>query len=153
MADAAVLIVGDEELVTEYVSQVLTGAGYSTCKAASGPQALKIIRDGQAPDVVIANFEMPGLRGPVLLESVRRASKIPALLLMSAYAGAQDPPPDIAFIQKPFHPDESLARVENLLARSRQALAALARDVDLSKESRATCRRARRRLTAGGSAF
>jgi DNA-binding NtrC family response regulator len=101
-----VLIVDDEERIREFLSRLLSRAGYEPLVAAEGETALALIRR-ESPDVVLLDVRMPGLDG---LEVLRRAKVLDATLpvvMMTAYglvrgaveaiqAGASD------YLEKPF---------------------------------------------------
>ncbi len=79
-----VLIVDDEERIREFLSRLLSRAGYEPLVAAEGETALALIRR-ESPDVVLLDVRMPGLDG---LDVLRRAKALDATLpvvMMTAY--------------------------------------------------------------------
>ena len=61
------------ELVGEYLSEI----GYGTFLAASGEAAMKIL-DDVSPDLLLANFAMPGHTGADIARTIRqRLPKLP----------------------------------------------------------------------------
>ena len=76
--------------------------------------ALEILACGPKIDLVISDVIMPGMRGPELLENIRRASPQSALMLMSATPDAASP--DLPFLEKPFRSAQLIAAVEQVLA-------------------------------------
>jgi two-component system cell cycle response regulator len=91
--------------------------GHRVAGAADAEQALALLR-GEAPDVVLLDHELPGLRGMELLDRLREHEELaamPVIMLTSSHApdllvealrrGAHD------FLRKPFDPAELDARV------------------------------------------
>ena len=116
-----VLVVEDEDAVRELIRTVLDAGGYRIYEAANGRQALELLeRSGSRIDVILTDVVMPDINGPELvsrLESLR-ASKV---LFMSGYAdsqlvnrGLRDG--TVAILQKPFSPEDLIARVAELAA-------------------------------------
>ena len=66
-----VLIVDDDELVRTALLQALISAGHNVRSVDGGLAALSEI-DGQIPDLLLSDLNMPGLSGFELLATVRR---------------------------------------------------------------------------------
>jgi len=119
---ALVLVVEDEPAIRGLVRRALEGAGLVVIEAENGRQALDIFAlGGEAPRLVLTDVIMPEVNGREL--SDRLADLYPTLpiLFMSGYTGedvlARSLLPETApFIQKPFAPEELLARVRGMLA-------------------------------------
>ncbi|HET7752551.1 MAG TPA: response regulator [Anaeromyxobacteraceae bacterium] len=116
----AVLVVEDDPLVRGVTARCLRERGYAVTVAASGEEALELIARGLAPRVLVTDVVMPGIDGRALSERVRAAWPDVRVLLMSGYSdevlgddGVVDPA--IAFLAKPFTPEQLLDRVEALL--------------------------------------
>jgi PAS domain S-box-containing protein len=115
------LIVDDDALHREVLSWHIKGAGYRVVEAASGLEALDIIRLSR-PDVVITDITMPEMDGIELLIRLKEASggKPPPAIAVTAshdklvlerafYAGASD------IVSKPVDENEFIPRVNRLL--------------------------------------
>lgn len=57
-----ILVVDDEPPVRAMIGRALVELGYRVVEAASGPEALSLIR-GERPDLVVLDFLMPGMDG------------------------------------------------------------------------------------------
>jgi two-component system response regulator (stage 0 sporulation protein F) len=57
-----ILVVDDEPQVRATIGRALVELGYRVAEAASGPEALRLIRD-ESPDLVVLDFLMPGMDG------------------------------------------------------------------------------------------
>ena len=91
-------------------------------EAENGREALEAITArGETPRLVVSDVIMPGLSGRELSEALATARPGLPVLFMSGYTGedvlARSLLPDTApFIQKPFAPEELVARVRTLLS-------------------------------------
>jgi two-component system, chemotaxis family, chemotaxis protein CheY len=77
LAAAKVLLVDDEHYMRKVVRTMLMSIGvHNVSEAPDGPTGLDLIRT-QAPDVVILDWEMPGLDGPGFVRMVRSPETFP----------------------------------------------------------------------------
>ena len=116
MGATRVLIVDDEPVVLELLSGILRRLGYEVFPASSGQEALEIVHSGPVPDLVISDVVMPGMRGPELIEILRREAPGVAAMLISAYGAPAKLASGIHFLQKPFLPKTLANAVERALA-------------------------------------
>lgn len=78
------LAIDDEVLVLKSLSMLLEALGHSVTVAASGTEAVSLIRDAPEPDGIIADYRLrDGETGLVAVEKVRQAlgGPVPALIL------------------------------------------------------------------------
>jgi len=79
---ARLLMVDDEWIVRETLSQQMQDEGFAVVVAASGAEALSRLDDGVDIDLVIADLSMPGMDGLELVREIqRRKPGLPAILL------------------------------------------------------------------------
>jgi PAS domain S-box-containing protein len=115
--EARVLVADDNSDMREYLSRLLSGAGYQVKTVSDGQQALATIRT-DLPDLVVSDVMMPRLDGLALVAALRedpRTAAVPVLLL-SARAGQEASIEGLAagaddYLVKPFAAAELLARV------------------------------------------
>ena len=113
---AKVLLVDDEEIVREATAAMLTDAGYTVMQAGSAAEALKIARGDSEPDIVIADYKMPGMSGIELAEALRATRPSIPFLLITGFANLTDADSDgLPRLAKPFREVEIAARVAKLL--------------------------------------
>lgn len=84
-----ILLVDDDADFRRTMGRLLSDRGYALSVAADGVQALASMEAG-VPDLVISDLRMPGMDGIELLQQVHRRFPNMPVVLMSAYAGAQD---------------------------------------------------------------
>ncbi|PJF21405.1 MAG: hypothetical protein CUN56_11270 [Phototrophicales bacterium] len=82
---AHVLVVDDEGANRYSVSKTLQRVGYVVSEAASGEEALELLKK-QPFDVVLTDIRMPGLDGVELLRLIKEESPDVIVILMTAYA-------------------------------------------------------------------
>jgi PAS domain S-box-containing protein len=111
-----VLLVDDEELVRTSTADMLSDLGYSVVEAASGEEAIGLIREGGHFDVLVTDHLMPGMTGTDLADSVRAAKPDLPVLLVSGYAEHEGIEPTLPRLTKPFRADELAALLSALLS-------------------------------------
>ena len=82
-----VLLVDDSPFFRNMLTPVLQAAGYKVTAAASAAEALSLIKDGGAFDIVITDVEMPEMDGSQLAETLRadaQTAALPVIALASA---------------------------------------------------------------------
>jgi two-component system cell cycle sensor histidine kinase/response regulator CckA len=110
-AGRTVLIVEDQAQVRGLVERLVTAAGYTVLGAASGSEALELLRDeGVSVDLLLTDMILPDLHGGDL---VRRALEIQAglrVVYTSGYAGEsvtrEGMPRGDGFLAKPYGSDD-----------------------------------------------
>lgn len=85
-----VLVVDDDPLMHRLVRRALTGFGFTEIDAAdNGVEALAAV-DRQTPDIIIADYHMPGMHGLELVEAVRSNGALDRTVIIMLSA-ADDP--------------------------------------------------------------
>ncbi len=79
-AKRRILIVDDEALLLEYLSEVIGHAGYDTVTARSGDEALAVIAQGE-PDLALLDITMPGMSGLELAARLKSETTVPFMFL------------------------------------------------------------------------
>lgn len=106
---AKVLIVDDEEILRDLVSDTLAMGGHE-CVTASDPLAGLAKLEAFDPDLVISDYKMPGMTGIEFLIQVQKTRPGQPFLLMTAYGTIEMAVEAIKngadnFIEKPFQPE------------------------------------------------
>jgi len=82
---AHILVVDDEGAIRYSVSKTLQRIGYNVQEAASGEEALEMMKK-QEFDVVLTDIRMPGLTGVELLKRIKETAPDSIVILMTGYA-------------------------------------------------------------------
>jgi CheY-like chemotaxis protein len=80
-----ILVVEDEELMREFISEFLIEQGYRVHGAEDADAALHDILPHTAVDMIITDINMPGMKGYELLDKVRQQYPDVIRVLMTAY--------------------------------------------------------------------
>src|SRR4030066_38747 len=105
-----ILIIDDEEVVSDSCTLILEGSDYTVRTAEDGASGLKLVNELQ-PDLVFIDLKMPGIQGIEVLERITATNPTIVSIVITGYAtvtsaveamkkGAYD------FLPKPFTPDE-----------------------------------------------
>ncbi|WP_246688317.1 response regulator, partial [Methylobacterium sp. WL120] len=82
-----ILLVEDEDPVRAVNSRALSARGYTVLEAASGIDALHIVREGgHQIDLVVSDVVMPEMDGPTLLREIRKHLPELKVIFVSGYA-------------------------------------------------------------------
>ena len=121
MSSKRVLVADDEVHILDVVSYKLQNAGLEVITARDGTEALEQAR-AERPDLVIIDYQMPGLNGLEVCLQLREdpeTSRIPAIMLTARGLDVEQDELSRAgisvVIAKPFSPREILSCVEELL--------------------------------------
>jgi CheY-like chemotaxis protein len=80
-----ILVVDDEPLVCDAVKMMLDFDGHVVQTATNGKDALALL-SATAFDLVITDFEMPGMRGDELAAAIKARSPSQPVVMITAYA-------------------------------------------------------------------
>ena len=115
-----ILVVDDEQSITDLLAYNLRRNGYQPIVAHDGHQALRLAQVEQ-PDLVILDLMLPGLDGLDVCRALQRESTVPIIMLtardeevdrvVGLELGADD------YVTKPFSVRELMARVRAVLRR------------------------------------
>jgi two-component system response regulator RegX3 len=115
-----VLVVEDEESISDPLSYMLRKEGFEVSVAATGPDALNSF-DRTGADIVLLDLMLPGLSGTEVCRALRQKSAVPIIILTARDSevdkvvglelGADD------YVTKPFSHRELIARIRAVLRR------------------------------------
>jgi len=86
--DASILIVDDEEAVRLSLAEALRDEGYTTHVAASGEEALKLVRSDQL-DIMLLDMRLPKANGIEVLKQARKVRDDIVVIIMTAFADVE----------------------------------------------------------------
>lgn len=148
-----ILLVDDEAAITANLGPFLQRAGYTVAIASDGVEAMEQV-ESFVPQAIILDVMMPRLDGRAVLRQLRQAGNwTPIILLtqvgeaseraMALEEGADD------YLNKPFDPQELVARIRAVLRRARVGQPPLTSSTKLSAEELLLDRASRRAWVAG----
>ncbi len=109
-----VLLVDDEDEVRASTADMLEELGYRVLEAGSGEAALALVAEGIAPDLLLADYLMPGITGVELARALREKLQGLPVLIVSGYAEDEGIEPDLPRLPKPFRVADLAASIEGL---------------------------------------
>jgi CheY-like chemotaxis protein len=115
---ARILVVEDNEDVRELAETMLASAGYAVLSAPSGEQALSLLDEGGAVDLVFTDVMMPGgMNGLQLADQVRVRRPGTPILVTTGYMDELPNAKGQRFdvLSKPYRQEDLLARVRAIL--------------------------------------
>ncbi|NML60963.1 response regulator [Massilia sp. RP-1-19] len=90
LAGLRLLVVDDHPTSRDYLARTIRGWGWEAECAASGAQAIALVRQGGAAfDAVLVDWQMPGMDGVRTMESIRNIAgrgRLPVVLMANAYS-------------------------------------------------------------------
>jgi len=119
------LLTIDDEVSIQFILQNYFKDSFAVITKANAKEALKWMLEGNIPDIIIADINMPEMDGHAFIDHVRSSGflrNIPLVMLSGSdstenkirclEAGADD------FMVKPFNPRELSARINGILRRA-----------------------------------
>jgi DNA-binding NtrC family response regulator len=114
-----ILIVDDEDIVRESLSEWLTDVGYNVETAESGEEALPIIKEKNIK-IMVADLVMPGINGIELMKEAKKIVPLISTVIITAHATIQSAITAIRegaydYVEKPFCPEKVELLIEKLI--------------------------------------
>ncbi len=106
LSRASVLVVEDEPLILEIMSDELNDAGFDVIQAATGEEAVTILQRPDIIDLLLTDIRLPGsIDGWSVAEHARRRSATMPVIYVTGYSS--EPArrvPNSVLIMKPYRP-------------------------------------------------
>ena len=117
-----ILVVDDEQMLTDLLSMALRMEGWDVKSAGSGFQALQVARDFE-PDAMVLDIMMPDLDGMSVLQRLRHSGNDVPVLFLTAKDAVGDRVAGLTaggddYVTKPFSLEEVVARLRALMRRT-----------------------------------
>lgn len=118
------LLVEDEEHISEMLQLNLELEGYEVSLATTGPQAIKMVK-AEYFDLVILDIMLPEMDGIAVCETIRMQNIEVPILFLSAKNSAADRIEGLRkggddYLSKPFNLEELLLRVSKLIVKNKR---------------------------------
>jgi DNA-binding response OmpR family regulator len=123
-----IILVVDDELSIRMLLENFLSDEFEVITKDNGYEAINWLKEGNKPDLMLVDIEMPMMNGYELTESIRKfqgIEKVPVIMLSSKQkssdriksfsVGADD------YLQKPFNPEELQVRIHSILRRLQAA--------------------------------
>jgi DNA-binding response OmpR family regulator len=127
MTKRTILLIEDEQAISEPLAAALAREGFEAVVAPTAAKGLELL-EARSPDLVLLDVMLPDGDGRDLLRQIRAASRLPVVMLtargeemdrvLGLELGADD------YVTKPFSAAELIARVRAVLRRTEGAPAA-----------------------------
>ena len=122
MRKIRILVVDDEHLIRWSLEQNLKKQGYEVVTAASGEDALRLLREDQ-PDLVLLDIQLPGINGLEVLEKIKEIDEEIIVVMVTAHGGLETAINAMRlgaydYINKPFNLDEMAIVIKKALETS-----------------------------------
>ena len=120
----SILCIDDDRFLLDMYALKFNKAGYQVKTSDTTDGALKMLKEGYTPDIMLSDIVMPGMDGLALVEAIRTAGLIPkTVIIMLTNQGTSD---DIArakklnvdgyIVKATTIPSEVLTEVEKIVA-------------------------------------
>jgi CheY-like chemotaxis protein len=115
MSDSLVLVVEDDPDISGLIKTILEAEGYEVTCAPNGLDALKLLRSGLVPCLILLDLEMPGMSGPELkakLAADAGLKDIPVAIMSASSENLKAFQGSLRRLKKPFNFRELTRTVE-----------------------------------------
>ena len=118
-----ILIVDDEEIIRNFLIDVLSDEGYTTKAVSSGEEAVQLFKKNVF-DLIITDIKMPGMDGIQVLRAAKAIDSDQSVIVMTGYASTETAVESMKlgaadYITKPFNLDQIKIVVAKTLERRR----------------------------------
>ncbi len=117
-----ILVIDDEEMIRESLSDILQSLGYEVLMADSGKEALRLLKEKKAVHLAIVDFAMPQMNGIETIKLIRGINPKIKILLSSGHADRdrimEEKIPIDGFLAKPYHITDLARKIKSVLKNS-----------------------------------
>jgi DNA-binding response OmpR family regulator len=122
-----ILVVDDESAIRLFVSEELTQAGYRVSTAASGEEALALLKEEEPIDLVLLDLRMDDMEGLDVLAEIGQSPLSPVVIILTAYPSVDSVIDAMRlggwdYLRKPCSTEDLLASVEKGMIHRRETV-------------------------------
>jgi DNA-binding NtrC family response regulator len=111
-----ILVVDDEQSVRDVVTIFLKKKGFEVLPVSSGSQALGVITNDNAIDLMVLDNRMPGIKGTEVLEEMeKKGLDLPVILLTGSVGITEKVPKTNVILRKPIDLNILLDNINKIL--------------------------------------
>lgn len=103
-----ILIIDDDPIVVQYLTNLFQNNGYETTAASGGIEGAEEVEKNK-PDLITLDLQMPDQWGPRfyrMLKKNKEFIEIPVIVITGLSGGQHSIPRAVGYLSKPFDPDE-----------------------------------------------
>jgi len=119
-SEKIILLADDEIMLRDLLAELLESSGYNLIKVSSGAEVLKVLTEEMKVDLVIIDYNMPGMNGLECVEQIRKLNyKMPVIL--STGSLSVESSSDVrkvgvtSLVTKPYEFEVMLSTIRNLI--------------------------------------
>jgi CheY-like chemotaxis protein len=111
-----ILVIDDDPIIVKYLQAVFSDNGYETCVATSSMEGLNVVRR-EKPDLITLDIQLPGEWGPRFYRKLRQDKELrdTPVIVISGIDGDHAVKDAVAFVKKPFDPEQLVGIVKNII--------------------------------------
>ncbi len=118
-----VLLVDDEDMFREATARQLTVRGFIVCTAASGEEALAVVRSENL-EVVVLDQQMPGMHGSEVFMEIKKIDPLIEVIMLTGNTSVDNAielmkQGTFDYLMKPINIDELLYKIEDAYTRKK----------------------------------
>ncbi len=119
-SEKIILLADDEPMLSDLLAELLESNGYNVIKVGSGDEVLKVLTEEIKVDLVIVDYNMPGLNGVETIAEIRnRKFNVPIILSSGSLKLEDEGELDYynidSRIEKPYEFDTMLSTIQKIL--------------------------------------
>jgi signal transduction histidine kinase len=119
-SEKIILLADDEIMLRDLLAELLESSGFNVIKVTSGTEVLKVLTEEMKVDLLIIDYNMPGMNGLECVEQIRKLNyKMPVIL--STGSLSMEASPEVkksgvtSLISKPYEFDTMLSAIRTLI--------------------------------------
>lgn len=119
-SEKIILIADDEAMLRDLLAELLESSGYNVMRVSSGAEVLKVLTEEVIVDLLIIDYNMPGMNGLVCVEEIRKLQyKMPVILSTGSLSMEEEF--DVkkygvtSLVSKPYEFDTMLSTIRRLI--------------------------------------
>jgi len=111
-----ILIIDDDPIIVDYLTDIFQENGYVTCSANNGVEGLEALLK-EKPDLITLDLEMPEEWGPRFYRKLRKYEEVKdtPVIVVTGIDGDHAIRNAAGYVQKPFEPEKLLTIVKDTI--------------------------------------